>query len=314
MTCQQVQSELSLYLYGELDFAREEQVEEHLGGCAFCRLVLEREKKWHSTLRSTAEDAPFELLSQCRRELKSNIETLGTRRPVRESAWDRLRNWLDVPAFDWTARAALTSFLVILGFGAGRWAGMQGPVQTGGLSEATLFGPQTHVREVRPEQPGQVRIVLDRVQQDEITGRLEDGRIRRFVLAATRESRDPAVRVDSVQILVGQNGDDVRDALLASVRRDPNAAVRLKALEGLRPFATDPVTRQALKFVLEHDANPGVRSEAIDVLVPAAQNARVSPELLNTLQDVVRSDASDDYVRLRCLQLLQQTRALPDTY
>jgi hypothetical protein len=314
MTCQQVQSQLSLYLYGELDFAREEQVESHLGICAFCQAALQREKEWHTALRSGAQDAPFDLLSQCRRELQSNIAALGAAGRPHVPAWQRLRNWFDVPAFDWTARAALASFLVILGFGVGRWAGTSGPLQTEGVSEANLFGPNVQIRQVRPDQSGQVRIVIDRVRQDEVTGPIDDERIRRFVLAATRESADPAVRVDSVQVLTGQSGNDVRDALLASVRRDPNAAVRLKALEALRPFAQDPTTRQTLKFILEHDENPGVRSEAIDVLVPATETTEVAPDLVRTHQDVMRSDPSDEYVRMRCLQLLQETRALPDTY
>ena len=44
MTCQDVQSSLSLYLYGELDFAQEEEVENHLADCAACQLSLAREK------------------------------------------------------------------------------------------------------------------------------------------------------------------------------------------------------------------------------------------------------------------------------
>ena len=39
MTCQEVQASLSLYLYGELDFAREEHLENHLAECAFCQLT-----------------------------------------------------------------------------------------------------------------------------------------------------------------------------------------------------------------------------------------------------------------------------------
>ena len=57
MTCTQVQQNLSLYLYGELDFAAEEAVETHIGGCAFCQLALAREKEWH-TWRTAIEKDP----------------------------------------------------------------------------------------------------------------------------------------------------------------------------------------------------------------------------------------------------------------
>jgi anti-sigma factor RsiW len=42
MNCQQVQTNLSLYLYGELEFAAEEELEKHLEGCSFCQLALAR--------------------------------------------------------------------------------------------------------------------------------------------------------------------------------------------------------------------------------------------------------------------------------
>ena len=73
MNCQQIQNELSLYLYGELEFAREEEVEQHLAECAFCQHALAREKTWHATLKSEQADVPFELLAECRRELKNNV-------------------------------------------------------------------------------------------------------------------------------------------------------------------------------------------------------------------------------------------------
>lgn len=178
----------------------------------------------------------------------------------------------------------------------------------------SLFGPQTHVRGVQPSNSGEVRIIIDQVRQGEVTGRLDDERVRQLVLTATRHSNDPAVRVDSVSVLNGQTGNDVRDVLLFSVRHDPNAAVRLKALEALRRFAGEAPTRDALRDVLQHDDNAGVRSEAIDILAPAAPMVGISPELVNTLQDVMRSEQADDYVRMRCLRVLQQINAPTDSY
>jgi len=41
----------------------------------------------------------------------------------------------------------------------------------------------------------------------------------------------------------------------------------MKALESLRDSASDNDVRQTLLDALEHDANPGVRVEAVNVLV-----------------------------------------------
>ena len=120
---------------------------------------------------------------------------------------------------------------------------------------------------------------------------------------------DPGIRVYSVEVLKGQRGEDVRDALLKSARLDPNAAVRLKALEGLRQFTPDSSTVETLKYVLEHDDNAGVRSEAIDMLAPVGHNLQPAPDLAGTLQQIMRSEREDDYVRARCQQMLRQMNA-----
>ena len=112
-----------------------------------------------------------------------------------------------------------------------------------------------------------------------------------------------------MELLIGQTGPDVRDVLLANATRDPNAAVRLKALEGLRQFSNDQMTRQALMSVLQHDDNPGVRSEAIEVLVPSGAVVRLSSDLQGTLEQIIQSNRDDEYLRARCLQILRATNA-----
>ncbi|MBV8570115.1 MAG: HEAT repeat domain-containing protein, partial [Acidobacteriaceae bacterium] len=162
---------------------------------------------------------------------------------------------------------------------------------------------------------GEVRILIDQVNQHEIVGRVDDENIRRLLLAAAKDPADPGIRADSVDLLKNEGGSDVRDALLYSAQHDSNAAVRIKALEGLRRFAGDAETRNVLKFVLQNDASADVRSEAIDVLAPANQTVELSPDMITTLQLLVRSGQDvDDYTRGRALQLLRQVNAPGDLY
>jgi HEAT repeat protein len=103
--------------------------------------------------------------------------------------------------------------------------------------------------------------------------------------------------------------------LLETVRNDPNAAVRLKAVEGLGRYRDDAATRDGLVFVLEHDENAGVRSKAIDVLAPfSSPTVRISPDLAGALADVMRSAQQDDYVRVRCAALLRQIGSPLEVY
>jgi predicted anti-sigma-YlaC factor YlaD len=73
MTCHEAQSKLSLYLYGELEFADEEALEQHVSECALCERALVAEKAWHAALNAERTDVPLQLLGQCRSELKTAI-------------------------------------------------------------------------------------------------------------------------------------------------------------------------------------------------------------------------------------------------
>ncbi len=313
MNCQQVRTNLSLYLYGELDFASEEALEAHLSECALCRRALADEKRWHTALNSERADVPLDFLSECRRELRTAISSSGGRHRPRES-W---MNWFGFSATAWSMRVAVASFLVVIGFSASRWMDRNN-LPGLNLGEASRMGflgtPSARIRDIQPGDHDQVRIVFDQIRTREITGRVDEDDVRQLLLAGMKDPSDPGIRVDSAEVLKGQNGSDVRQALIYSARHDNNAAVRLKALEALRGFASDPATRDTLKFALEHDDNPDVRSEAIDILAPAGQPVQFSPDLAGTLQEIARSDRGDDYVRMRCVQALAQMKASLDLY
>jgi hypothetical protein len=318
MTCPQVQMNLSLYLYGELDFSKEEALEQHLTECAVCKRALEREKAWHSMVNAEQVDVPLEFLSACRNGLKAALPSSRVHKNEPGFSWRQWGRQLGFSLSAWSARTAVASFLVLAGFTAGRWVdrhGLPGGLSGMGGSEAGFFDPSTaHIRDIQPSDDNRVRIVFDQVHEREITGRMDDQGVRRWLIAASKDPSDPGIRVDSVEILNNQNGIDVRDALVYAVQHDPNAGVRFKALEGLSRFADDPAIRERLAFVLQHDDNSAVRSQAIDILAPAVGLDELSPKLAGTLQEIVRSEQGDDYLRMRCMQLLVEMNALPDVY
>lgn len=309
MTCQEVQGSLSLYLYGELDFAHEDAVEQHLAQCAFCMLALGREKSWHASLHAGTEDVSLDLLSQCRRDLTATLVNEKASHPARIPLWQRISDRFDLSSFRWSSRLAYASFLVLLGFGAGEAVKKSSVTDflanTSPVNAAGLLSGNTRVRDVQPGTDGRVRILVENIRQGEIMVSPDDPRVRELLVAATRDPENPAVRVESVQSLIGRDGSDVRDALIASVLRDPNAAVRLKAVEGLRHFSDDMATREALEIALQRDKEPAVRAEAIDVLAPGGNRVDFTPDLIKTLRDLAGAGQDDDYVRQRSRQLLQ---------
>ncbi len=315
MNCHDAQANLSFYLYGELEFAAEEALEGHLSGCALCERALTREKELHAALKAGQADVPFDLLSECRQDLKAALVA-----PVKPMSFAETgRRWLDVIGFAptrWSAQVAAASLLLFIGFSGARFMDRNGLAfsQTGGIAYGELGPSVARIRDIQPEDGRRVRIVIDNVQQSEIRGSVDSQDIHRWLITAMRDPDDPGLRVDSVEMLKGQSGDDVRDALLASVRQDPNAAVRLKALEGLRNYSADPLIRETLTYVLQHDSNPGVRTEAINVLAPVNQAPELNPQVVEALQQVLRSQTEDEYVRLRCMELLQNMNASINGY
>ena len=316
MTCHDAQANLSFYLYGELEFAAEEALEDHLNGCPLCRRALTREKELHAALNAGQASVPFELLSQCRQDLKAALSNPGALQSDSQPWWRRLDLFGFTPT-RWSLQVAAASFLLFVGFSTARFMDRNGLsfFPSSSSAEMGVLGPTTdRIRDIQPVDSGHVRIIVDHVQPREISGSVDSQDVRHWLLAAMQEPYDPGLRVDSVEILKGQIGNDVRDALLASVQHDSNAAVRLKALEGLHEYAADPVIRQTLTYVLQHDDNPGVRSEAIDLLALANRQPTLSPQVVQALQQVLQSQTEDDYIRLRCLQLLQDANSSVGVY
>lgn len=310
MNCREIQSALSLYLYGELDFAREEDLESHLAQCAACQLSLTREKEWHTVASGQAQEPPFDLLAECRQQLRP---ALAREKAPRASArsWWRWGNPFEISTTRGSWQVALASMLVLVGFGSARLLDHVSP-RTLGVSQMSVLNPaNTLVRDVQADDSGLVRIVVQ--QESAISGRLDDPGIRSLLLSATRQP-DVGVRFYSLQILNQQSGgpnpanDDLRQVYFDSVRNDPNPAVRLVALEGMRRFSADPAALETLKFVLEHDSDAGVRSQAIDVLAPLNGGSKMTPAMTRTIEDILRATPEDEYVRTRCAQVLEEAK------
>lgn len=311
MTCPEVQGNLSLYLYGELEFAEEERLEQHVAECAACHRALTREKAWHTALNAERADVPLDLLEQCRHELKAAVGSAPKHaKPARWLNW-----WDSLFAPRWSARLAVGSFLLFLGFSAARLIDRNGLPGASGLAVNSMgmINPSSaRIREIEPAANNRVRIVFD--EERSVIGPVDSAEMRAWLLAAAKDEQDPGVRVDSVEMLNEQASREVRDALLEAARTDPNAAVRLKAVEGLERYRDDSATREGLVLVLQHDENAGVRSKAIDVLAPLSEHVKITPDLAGALVEVMRTSLPDDYVRIRCAEALREMRAPLDMY
>lgn len=310
MNCDEARVQLVLYGLGELSFDGEELLEAHLAACQECRAERSRLERMDAALVRHGEAAlPAGLLARCRRDLSDRIgqERRKSGFTVWLAGW--WRRWVVNPPM-WLRPAGAVALLAV-GFVSARWAPLSGPVDrlaaSSGLEQPAPM--LERVRLVNTEEPGKVRVLLEEVRQRELSGAVNDERIRQLLLAAANDPSDPGLRAESIHLLKDECSDqEVRNALLDRLRNDPNSGVRLKALEALKPYAQEPETRKALARVLLTDDNPGVRTQAIDLLTKAHDT-----ELVGLLQQVLQRE-SNSYVRSRSERLLREVKASQGTF
>ncbi len=310
--CALVRDQLDLFLYGELSFDEEETVEVHLDVCAECREALDAQRELHAAFDRMEIEPPQSLLRECRATLFDSLAQ--TQPPKQQSWWEQfVASFTDLSSHAWMKPAGAVAMLA-LGFAAARMTpllssagGNLGMMGVGGNMGAA------HVRNVEMAPDGRIQIVIDETQQKVISGGMDDQQVRAILFSAARESADPGVRAETVELLMPRAGSsEVRDVLIAALKHDQNAGVRLKAIDGLKQFAKDPAVRTALSEVLLKDTNPGVRSQAIDLLTQGLGPA-VDQNLVGALQELMRRE-QNPYVRERCQAVLASWNASPEIY
>ena len=95
---------------------------------------------------------------------------------------------------------------------------------------------------------------------------------------------------------------------LNALAHDPNAGVRQKALDGLKPFAGDPTVRRVFQQALIGDDNPAVRMQLVDLLV-----AHPDDSMVGLMQEMIQRE-NNDYVRLKVEKALKDMNASIGTF
>ena len=97
----------------------------------------------------------------------------------------------------------------------------------------------------------------------------EDGKgVRGALLVSLRYDKDPGVRLKALEGLERYVSQDqrVRDAVLETLARDPDAKVRTAAIDLLVPVQRDSSVRQVLRQVSTQDENPYIRTVSFNAL------------------------------------------------
>jgi hypothetical protein len=266
MICDRIREQIPDCLAGRLEPAAREKVIEHLELCSACRAdVAELGVVWRG-LDAMKEPEPSPEL---------RVRFMETLRAYEEGYQDaQRREALKVPHRSWWTgfwpshpawQAAFSAVLVILGVAAGRYA--MSP------REAEHPAGQDMAR---------------------LQGQVEN--LRQLVALSMMQQQSPSARMSGVTYAHQMTAPDpqVEQALLRTLRHDPNINVRLSAVDALAKFMSNPEMRRAMADAVFAQESPLVQVSIIDVLVQS--NAIDAVPALKKLQVDQNADPN---VRMR---------------
>ena len=311
MNCDSISTLIPLYYYGELTPEQEDAVEEHTHGCRQCAREMEQLQTLAGGFDRREMPVPPHLLEDCRADLMAAVQGGFSRAavlpPPAKGPWGL---FLAAVAHSFSGLGRLRQpigacAMLAIGFFGARLVPSKTPHTP---NPDDVF---TTIRSVQKDAAGHVQISYDETRRNNvIRGRIDDPGIQNLMLAGAHED-NPAVRVEAMDLLrsrASSGSSEVRDALLNAVTADSNSAVRMKALDGLRPLAGDAEVRKALSRVLLSDDNPAVRMQVVDILM-----AHRGDDMVGLLQGVVQQEGNDS-VRLKLEKALKEMNASVGTF
>lgn len=273
MNCDWTKENVVLYIYGELADDAKFEFEQHVRHCLGCRRELEQALEWKDGMAAApVKEVSPNFLAANRMQLQEALEHAEQSRNIFSSFIFDATGWFHQIKL----APAMTAALLILGFAGGvgttykMMEAKKAPI-TGSYS-AEVAPAEANIGYIESITPAansnQVQIKYNTLQPQIVNGSSDDPRIRQLLVLAARNTRNPAIALDSIDVLThGSEDNAVREVLIEALRYDKNPGVRLKSLDALKGYVRDDVhVRDAVVEALLHDNNAGVRQEAISLL------------------------------------------------
>lgn len=299
MTCEWIKENVVLYAYDELPDDQRHEFERHVASCSRCEQEVADVRVFFGAMRAGApvvEPSP-NLLTASRMRLQESLEHAEQSRGFGRFTFD-IASWFHQLKLS----PALAAMLLIFGFVGGavttfvaRRGPSAGPGTTTTAPVTAEVLPIAGIKGITQDpNSNKVQIQYDQLVPAQAEGSVDDPKIQRLLLYASRSNGNSGVRMDSVDVLTkNPDNDRVREALIFSLRYDKNPGVRLKALEGLKNYVKqDRRVRDVMLEALVRDDNSGVRVAAIQSLQPVMADTSVR----TTLQELADRD-SNKYIR-----------------
>ncbi len=321
MNCDLAHERIVTAAYGELPDEQTHELERHLSACPDCH----REREQLLALKVLANAHPVlepaaNLVARSRLRLEEALDALPPKRWYERLGQRMMNNFASLQAAPVAA-----CLLLVAGAGAGCLGGYEfaqnRAAHNAAAATAASTRPQAQAAPaefadvanissiVRQPNSQMVEVRYNQVVPQRIAGSLDDPAIRQLLMLASQNSASAGVRDDSVGLLAAEcraghscQAAGIRGALMVALRYDKNAGVRQKALQGLEPYVAEDVrVRDAVLDALLSDADPRIRTEAINILEPVEADTSVRQVLFS----VANSDRNS-HIRTVSRQVLSR--------
>jgi anti-sigma factor RsiW len=317
MNCELAHERIVMAEYGELADDAAHELERHLAICPECG----RERETLRALKLLAASHPpaepdANLLARSRQRLAEALDVLPPRR-----WYERLAAMLGNNFARLQAAPVAAALMLVIGAGAGSIGGYyvsqsrvarasenaQGENaknQSGAqyIAQAAAGGEIAGISSI-VHQPNsdQVEVSYNQIVPRQVSGSLDDSRIRQLLMQASVNAASTGADDGSVDLLAaecrarhGCRASGLSDALIVVLRYGRSAEMRRKALNGLAPYVADDIAvRNAVLDALLYDSDAGLRAAAIEMLAPVEADTSVRQALHS-----VASTDTDPQIRL----------------
>jgi len=292
MGCELAQQKIALFAYGELPDDQCHALEGHLVTCKRCQEEFAAVQALQQAMALAPTQEPSaNLLAQARLRLEEALDSMP------RSSWLMRVQQSIFRGISMLGRAPVAaSALLVLGVASGGWGGYQAALRSHRLPAAlpaAIAGPGTIANVsgiTREPNTENVEVHFNRLVPETTQGSLDDPQIRQLLLIGAQSQVNPGIAQNSLNLLADEclaghecSDGPIRKALLVALRYDKSGAVRLRALNGLKPYVAEDIrVRDAVLEALMNDEDATVRSRAIELLQPVEADSSVL-EVLHTV-------------------------------
>lgn len=311
---------LSLLLYDELSEEKIEVLHKHLLECEECNAEYESLQKMKEVINNKFFLQPSdELLNQSRNELRGLLRAEQSKNTFFSKLIDLINSYIILyykPAISGTV-------ILILGFFGGFYFEKTLNPE---INEINYFltssndedENQTKIENLRfletDLETGSIELMFEATRTVKLKGSVYDPNIQKILASSLIWEQNTGIRLKTINTLSEKlnnnllTDNDVKLALIETVKNDNNPAVRKEALRVLTGLPFDKTIKETLLFVLINDTNSGNRIMAINNIGMLTSQNLLDNEILDVLKKKSKND-NNDYVRLRAANILEEVES-----